>query len=58
MALITSGGSHEGVTIHRDPDCRDIEGSRKRITDGRFAQEPRHERHNFAKLQALSIAIR
>jgi hypothetical protein len=38
MAVFTTGGPHEEVTIYGDPDCRDIEGSRKRITDGRFTQ--------------------
>jgi hypothetical protein len=37
MEVFTTGGSHEEVTIYRGPDCRDIEGSRKRITDGGFA---------------------
>ena len=41
MAGFTTGGSHEEFKIYGDPDCRDIEGGRKRITHGRFATEPR-----------------
>ncbi len=49
MAVFTTGGSHEEVTIYGDPDCRDIEGSRKRITDSRFTQKPRHKRRHLFK---------
>ena len=41
MAVFTTRDSHEEVTIYRDPDCLDIEESRDRDCDGRFATEPR-----------------
>ena len=52
MAVFTTVGSPEEVTIYRDPDCRDIEGSRKRITDGRLAQKPWYQWRHF-----LQVAI-
>jgi putative transposase len=49
MAVFTTVGSHEEVTIYRDPDCRDIKGSRKRIADGRLVQKHGGNRAIFYK---------